>query len=666
MAHFGDSEGHSSTSDVSLVDGCWMRVAGNCFAFGLESAPRFKLPRTPSRMDSKIATHSVKEVRDNEMTKPKSESKVQRLGLPSVSKIAAMAAGTDHAVVCLADQTLFSTGSNSFGQLGIGLDGTTQKAFAALDIRLPVVSVACGKAHTIMATLYGEMYSCGNNTSGQLGLGNYEDRLALTRSDLSDYNVMSVAAGDNHTLAVTRRGQLYSFGNNSEGQLGISRLQDKQNRTFCNRNDDLTSTPIPTLIQLEPEVGASRMALAFDVLRFCCGARHSVAIVRTWRMDTRQVISEGELYAWGSNSHGQLGKPSHCAFLGTPRWVQIHPARGREALPHDLANATLPPAKVHRDHCAAMLWYEDSHVSAPPSFCKCTAEEQGQDHSDEWQWAGYGEVPVAKGKVSGNVSGKVSSGWQTQQAAHIKYAACIARSKAPLRIACGAEFTLIVTADGCVYGCGRGDEGQLGVRGLKDRFTPTLLSSLHGLDVTDVACGRQHAFALVDGGLHVYGWGRNREGQLGVTASSHEAVPILLKGISLRKHVDLMSCKTSRDTCCEHPSLETPSSDTTRSGTTSDWPALPHRRLLPNGPLLPHPQAADLPLAHNDDELASIQGSHAFVCAADTFSLFAHIDVDGFPNLAMHTPGASSLPATHTSSLPAPPSCEGAKFSGKK
>jgi len=196
MAHFGDSEGHSSTSDVSLVDGCWMRVAGNCFAFGLESAPRFKPPRTPSRMDSKIATHSVKEVRDNEKTKPKSESKVQRLGLPSVSKIAAMAAGTDHAVVCLADQTLFSTGSNSFGQLGIGLDGTTQKAFAALDIRLPVVSVACGKAHTIMATLYGEMYSCGNNTSGQLGLGNYEDRLALTRSDLSDYNVMSVAAGE--------------------------------------------------------------------------------------------------------------------------------------------------------------------------------------------------------------------------------------------------------------------------------------------------------------------------------------------------------------------------------------------------------------------------------------------------------------------------------------
>ena len=36
-------------------------------------------------------------------------------------------------------------------------------------------------------------------------------------------------------------------------------------------------------------MGASRMALAFDVLRFCCGARHSVAIVRTWRMDTRQV-----------------------------------------------------------------------------------------------------------------------------------------------------------------------------------------------------------------------------------------------------------------------------------------------------------------------------------------------------------------------------------------
>ena len=38
-----------------------------------------------------------------------------------------------------------------------------------------------------------------------------------------------------------------------------------------------------------------------------------------------QVISESDLFSWGSNQHGQLGKPQDISFQGIPRWVQIHP-----------------------------------------------------------------------------------------------------------------------------------------------------------------------------------------------------------------------------------------------------------------------------------------------------------------------------------------------------
>ena len=293
-------------------------ATGDCSSFGLKSAPKCKPPSCRRPPTSGNPAHgSVSKAEQA------GETVVQMLALPTESKIAAMAAGANHSVVCLVDKTLLTTGSNFFGQLALSVDAQ-QRAFAPLDIRLPIVSVACGTAHTMLVTLYGELYACGNNTSGQLGLEDFEDRLVLTRSDLSDSNLISVVAGDNHTLAVTKRGELYSFGNNCEGQLGISRLQDQDNRTFCNRTDNLTSTATPTLVQFEPELAASRRPLAFEILQLSCGARHTVAIVRTWRVDTHEVVSERDLFSWGSNRHGQLGRPADIEFQGTPRWVQIH------------------------------------------------------------------------------------------------------------------------------------------------------------------------------------------------------------------------------------------------------------------------------------------------------------------------------------------------------
>ena len=269
-----------STGGFDAAHALHVWVAGSGKAFGVPSAPRFKSTRTHgtvtagghARGDGFAKPEAPAPSKDagSNTTQHSVSRKVQvlqRLELASKSTIAAMAAGAEHAVICCADKTIWSTGSNLFGQLGTDAHGTNQIIFTPLDVRLPIVSVSCGKAHTIVATLYGEMYSCGNNTAGQLGLGDYESRPVLTRSGLSDSSVISVVAGtsallcarlmpsslphlshprnlrpkvpvrspyafagDNYALAVTRRGQLFSFGNNCEGQLGISRLQDKDNR----------------------------------------------------------------------------------------------------------------------------------------------------------------------------------------------------------------------------------------------------------------------------------------------------------------------------------------------------------------------------------------------------------------------------------------------------
>ena len=191
------SETMASAEDVEVVHGLKIWVAGDCGCFGRRTAAARSLVSRPS--------NSEREAKEGNLAAAKMPTQkvglvaktfVQELRLPSESKIAALAAGSNHAVICCGDQTLLSTGSNPFGQLGNGVDGVNQAGFAALDIRLPIVSVSCGRSHTIMATLYGEVYACGNNTSGQLGLGDFEDRLVLTRSDLSDSNIIDVAAGD--------------------------------------------------------------------------------------------------------------------------------------------------------------------------------------------------------------------------------------------------------------------------------------------------------------------------------------------------------------------------------------------------------------------------------------------------------------------------------------
>ena len=165
-------------------------------------------------------------------------------------------------------------------------------------------------------------------------------------------------------------------------------------------------------------------------------------------------------------------------------------AQVRASLPSDFPD---PPLKARRDDPSVMVWYESSGMSEDSQLQ--TLGVEGSIHSEsssQLEWGGYGEAPLHQ-------SGKVqSAGFSRLTAARRKFEETISAQKAPTRISCGSEFTLVVTADGCVYACGRCDRGQLGVKGMKDRYAPTLVTTLHGKRVSDVACGREHAFAIVE------------------------------------------------------------------------------------------------------------------------------------------------------------------------
>ena len=162
---------------------------------------------------------------------------------------------------------------------------TTDKAVLQFGPALPIPSgapiaqMACGIDHVLALSNYGDLFSFGINSRGQLGLGDILPQTQPTLiKALAGIKILSIECGHWHNLALSEFGDVYSWGWNEHGQLGHS-----------------TDTPvvaIPTLIELPPEDQDD-----VNFVSIGCGERHSVA-----------VSEGGSVYTWGWNKYGQLGR----------------------------------------------------------------------------------------------------------------------------------------------------------------------------------------------------------------------------------------------------------------------------------------------------------------------------------------------------------------------
>ena len=182
-------------------------------------------------------------------------------------------AGVGHALAINEKGELYAWGRNSHGQLG---DGTATnrniptKIGSAVNWKL----VDAGRDHSLAVKNNGELYAWGKNNNGVLGDGTRNDRNTPTRIGTSSDWVQVSTAGSNlygHSLAVNTKGELYAWGKNDYGQLGVG--------------DNTTTKLSPT-----------RVGTAVNWARAAAGNQYSLA-----------VNTSGELYAWGRNSYGQLG-----------------------------------------------------------------------------------------------------------------------------------------------------------------------------------------------------------------------------------------------------------------------------------------------------------------------------------------------------------------------
>ena len=180
--------------------------------------------------------------------------------------------GGDHVFILKKDGTLWGCGFNGYGQLGLE-NGTSTTTFTQITINTDnIKSVYCGREHTIMLKNDGTLWGCGNNSNGQLGLGeNTSNQATFTQIIANTDDIKSVYCGSFHTFILKNDGTLWGCGRNDHGQLGLG---DNTNRN--------TFTQITTNID--------------DVKSVYCGGFH-----------TTILKNDGTLWSCGYNSHGELG-----------------------------------------------------------------------------------------------------------------------------------------------------------------------------------------------------------------------------------------------------------------------------------------------------------------------------------------------------------------------
>ncbi|DBB10173.1 TPA: hypothetical protein ACH3X3_001750 [Trebouxia sp. C0006] len=203
-------------------------------------------------------------------------------GLLSDLSVAQASCGGAHTVVITDSGVAFSMGLNEDGQLGHSSEAQFVPVPQEIVLPEPVTQVAAGHHHTLFLTESGNVWACGRNNRGQLGLGSKAGSFATSPQRLealSGANIVSIAAGAEHCLAANAAGQLFSWGCGSNGRLGHA--QSSSRLWFWNKDESY-----PRLVQSVTE----------KVAGISCGHMHSGCI-----------DANGMVYTWGYGSYWQLG-----------------------------------------------------------------------------------------------------------------------------------------------------------------------------------------------------------------------------------------------------------------------------------------------------------------------------------------------------------------------
>jgi alpha-tubulin suppressor-like RCC1 family protein len=136
------------------------------------------------------------------------------------SNVTAIAAGRYHSLFLKSDGSLWAMGYNASGQLGDGTYNQTNRPEQI--VATNVTAIAAGYFHSLFLQSDGSLWAMGNNYDGQLGDGTTDNDNYNTNwpEQIVASNVTAIAGGGDHSLFLQSDGSLWAMGDNASGQLG--------------------------------------------------------------------------------------------------------------------------------------------------------------------------------------------------------------------------------------------------------------------------------------------------------------------------------------------------------------------------------------------------------------------------------------------------------------
>ncbi|KAJ4830834.1 hypothetical protein Tsubulata_047256 [Turnera subulata] len=381
-------------------------------------------------------------------------------------------------------------GNGDYGRLGLGSlhsHSTPKPLFPSAFHNQTLSSIACGGAHTLFLTESGRVYATGLNDYGQLGISDTSVTYSMEPVQVLgiEQEIVQISAGYHHSCAVSVDGELYMWGRNSSGQLGLGKKAENV-------------VHIPTKVQCLGGISIKMVALASE---------HSIA-----------VTDEGQVLSWGGGESGRLGHGHQSSILGflksssefTPRNIKIlEGVKVKKVAAGLLHSACIDEngfAYVFGERAVDKLGFGEVNTATTPSMISrlpC---------SEEVACGGYHTCIVTSGGElyawGSNENGCLGTGSTDTFHLPERVEGPFLRS-AVSKVACGWKHTAAIS-DGKLFTWGWGGShgtfsddgfssgGQLGHGSDVDYVSPMLVDLGENVKALEVSCGFNHTGAIVE------------------------------------------------------------------------------------------------------------------------------------------------------------------------
>ena len=478
------------------------------------------------------------------------------------------------------DNTLWLWGNNFYYMIGNGADvietysSPVQTAIGGNNW----LQISVGRWFSAAITNSNVLYMWGYNAEGGCGTNTSEMLISTPTQIVSSNNWLNVSCGGSHVMAVKTNGSLWGWGNNQNGQLGLTNVSGTN-----------YSSPVQTISQ-----GTNWVQVA-------CGLNHSLGLK-----------NDGSMWVWGYNYYGQLGNNQASTTgiyspvkIGTNSWVQVAAGYNMSAAIRNdgalftwgfngygsLGDSTVISRSSPAQIGANLTWVEisvgASNISARKTDGTIWTAGNGtfgrignntsisqssfvQTGSSTSAWVAVDMFTTGLGIAKGTPAPSVSPTpqptptptptalppipvptvtfgnfklftWGSNEQGQLGQNTSFANMgiSVPTQVGTATNWSLVagsnvaflaVKSDGTLWGWGYNNMGQLGIGNLMNKSVPVQIGT--GTDWATVQNGvGANSYAIKNNGA-LYAWGSNFFGQLGTNNTIYYSSPILVTGNS--------------------------------------------------------------------------------------------------------------------------------------